>query len=79
MGSLRRAVTRKYVGEAGHTAQYLGFIERSGRHLLEIVNGVLDFSKLEAGKLELKLSRIDVAALLRNVVEPLTDLARKRA
>ena len=39
----------------------------SGRHLLELVNDVLDISKLEAGKLEVHPEPVDLATLLREV------------
>jgi signal transduction histidine kinase len=48
-------------------AKYLEYardIHASGRHLLELVNDVLDLSKLEAGKVELHETDIDVSALI---------------
>ncbi|BAY14546.1 two-component hybrid sensor and regulator [Anabaenopsis circularis NIES-21] len=38
-------------------------IERSGRHLLELINDILDLSKIESGKLELQLSDVSVRSL----------------
>jgi signal transduction histidine kinase/CheY-like chemotaxis protein len=53
----------------------LAVIERSGEHLLKLVNDLLDLAKIEAGKLELSLTRVDLAELLEHVA----SLARVRA
>jgi signal transduction histidine kinase/FixJ family two-component response regulator len=53
----------------------LEIIERSGEHLLNLVNDLLDLAKIEAGKLELREECVDLASLLQHV----TDLIRVRA
>ena len=50
----------------------------SGRHLLELVNDVLDISKLEAGKLEVHPEPTDLAGLLREVATTLELQARDK-
>jgi signal transduction histidine kinase/DNA-binding response OmpR family regulator len=50
-------------------------IERSGEHLLNLVNDLLDLARIEAGKLELRVEAVDLPALLDHV----TDLIRIRA
>lgn len=42
-------------------------IKRNGKHLLEILNDILDLSRIEAGRLELNVEKCDVAALLADV------------
>ncbi len=44
-------------------AKAIATIERSGRHLLELINDILDLSKIESGKLELQLSDVSVRSL----------------
>lgn len=77
-GTLRAELRTKYVGEPAHTARFLRKIERSGKHLLQMVNSVLDFSKLEAARLELENVDVDVDVLLRETLDEVSELAQNR-
>ena len=57
---------------------YAVALRESGEHLLTLVNDVLDFAKLGAGKVELRASDIDVEGLLRSVCELLSPRAREK-
>ncbi|MCD4716666.1 MAG: hypothetical protein K8R45_07990 [Desulfobacterales bacterium] len=46
--------------------EYLGDVLTSSRHLLSLINGILDLSKVEAGKMELEPSEINLKPLLVN-------------
>ena len=46
---------------------YLNAISSSGRSLLKLINGVLDFSKIESGKLILKKSPVNIRALILDI------------
>jgi signal transduction histidine kinase/CheY-like chemotaxis protein len=56
-------------------AAYLATLTESGEHLLELVNEVLDFAKLDAGRLELEPAPTDIERLLQGVAELLSPRA----
>jgi len=58
--------------------QYVEIVQQSGSVLLEIINDILDVSKIEAGKLELKPVVFDPGAVVRSVVDLLAPRAHDK-
>ena len=58
--------------------EFLGHIGTSGRHLLQLINDVLDLAKVESGKFEFKPEPVDLAVMLQEVQAVLhNDTSRK--
>ena len=53
----------------------LGLVQSSGKHLLSLINDLLDLAKIESGRVELQLESLDCAAVLEEVVQTLRPTA----
>jgi protein-histidine pros-kinase len=58
--------------------RHLHTVENSGRHLLSIINDLLDLAKIESGKFELARQPIDCAKLIGEVLDSLRPLAESK-
>jgi signal transduction histidine kinase len=71
-------IVDKTFGELSSTQEeYLKDVLTSSRHLLSLINDILDLSKIEAGKVELELGEVDLRALVESSVMMVKEKATK--
>ena len=58
-----------------HYLDYTKLVMSSGRHLLEVINQVLDLSKIEAQKMELSIQDVPMSSLIEDVISLLAPQA----
>ena len=61
----------------GKQKEFVGQILFSGNYLLELINDILDLSKIEAGKLSVSMEHVDLVPLIKSVVATLEQSARR--
>jgi cell cycle sensor histidine kinase DivJ len=70
---------REMFGPIGErNVEYASLIRRSGAYLLDLVNDLLDISKIEAGRYEIEREDFDARALIGEVVRLSSDAARRK-
>jgi signal transduction histidine kinase len=58
-------------------AEYVKDIHESGRHLLSLINDILDLSKIEAGRMELEISDFDLPEVLQRALSLVKERAQR--
>ncbi len=59
-------------------SKYVSNVSNSGKHLLNVINDILDISKIEAGKIELQHKKISIRETLDDVEAIVSPLAEKK-
>jgi PAS domain S-box-containing protein len=59
-------------------AQDLSAIYNSGQHLLGLINDILDLSRIEAGKMELAFTEVDLGEIIRSVMSTAAGLVKDK-
>jgi PAS domain S-box-containing protein len=59
-------------------SKQLGMVRGSARHLLALINDVLDISKIEAGELEVRFKAFDLKASIGRIVASIMPMAEKK-
>lgn len=70
---------------AGHSGplneeqgKQLGFVRNGGRRLLDLINDILDISKIEAGQVETLIEHFDMREIIDKVIQTVTPLSQKK-
>jgi len=72
------ALSERMFGEVNEKQlEYLTDIHESGRHLLSLINDILDLSKIEAGRMELDVSTFDLPSALSNAMTLIRERAQR--
>ena len=80
IGFTKRLLRKKKVGDSmsEQDVDALETVDRNTRHLLALINDVLDLSKIEAGKMELHPAKFDLVAVIREVAAQVAPLAEAK-
>ncbi len=77
--SLSRILMRQSRGKlAQEELDYLAVIDRNGEKLLTLINDILDLSKIEAGRIDLKPKKLSLVSLITMIVENLEQVAENK-
>ncbi len=75
---LSRLLVDQQLGELNERqARYAGLIHQSGRHLMSVVNDILDLTRMETGQIELTLSHVKIRALVDRAVSEAKTIHRE--
>jgi PAS domain S-box-containing protein len=76
---ISESLEEQFIGQLNDKQlKYVGVVKESGKHLLELINDILDISKIEAGRMELTFHPISVEKLCQASLRMIKELAQKK-
>lgn len=78
LGNLPLLTDGKDLPEPKEVAEIARDMEKSGMHLLTLINDLLDISKIEAGKMTLNIEAVSAASIIEDAVSTISVLAQKK-
>ncbi|MTJ48210.1 hybrid histidine kinase/response regulator HrmK [Dolichospermum sp. UHCC 0259] len=78
IGFTHLLLAQGYEPEKARHQEYLRIIQSSGKHLLGLINDILDLSKIEANQLEVQWEVVDISTLCRNILALVKEKAANK-
>ena len=57
--------------------EFIGMIHQEGKHLLELINDILDFAKIQSGRMDYYVEQLDITKVLDHATDSLSKLAEQ--
>jgi PAS domain S-box-containing protein len=79
LGFSQLLLTDRFGSLTEKQAKYVANVESSGQHLLLLINDLLDLSKVQAGKMDITVSAVELFAVIEESAAKMTDLAEAKS
>jgi signal transduction histidine kinase/CheY-like chemotaxis protein len=78
IGFTHLLLAQGYEPDKARHQEYLNIIQSSGKHLLGLINDILDLSKIEANQLEVQWEIVEISTLCRNILALVKEKAANK-